>query len=68
MLRAVSAVWVFPENRAIPRAELLARARDADGLYCMLTDRIDAALLDAARRRPRSVDHGPRPHRRAATD
>ncbi len=50
MLGAVAAVWVFPENRAIPRAELLAKARDADGLYCMLTDRIDAELLDAAGR------------------
>ena len=50
MLRAVAAVWVFPENRAIPRAELLARTHDADGLYCMLTDRIDTELLDAAGR------------------
>ena len=43
-------VWVWPENRAIPRGELLERVRDADGLYCMLTDRIDSALLAAAPR------------------
>ena len=50
ILREVASVWVFPENRAIPRAELLDRVRDADGLYCMLTDRIDRELLDAAGR------------------
>ena len=50
MLGEVAEVWVFPENRAIPRAELLARAPDADGLYCMLTDRIDTEFLDAAGR------------------
>ena len=50
MLREVATVWVFPENRAIPRAELLARTREADGLYSMLTDRIDTELLDAAGR------------------
>ncbi len=30
--------------------ELRARARDADGLLCVLTDRIDAALIDACPR------------------
>jgi glyoxylate reductase len=33
-----------------PRDELLARARDAEGLLPMLTDRIDAELLDACPR------------------
>ena len=32
----------------MPRAELLSAAAQADGLLCMLTDRIDAELLDAA--------------------
>ncbi len=50
MLRAAADVWTWPENRAMPRDELLARAGGADGLYCMLTDRIDAGLLDAAPR------------------
>jgi glyoxylate reductase len=30
-----------------PRAELIARASQADGLLCLLTDRIDAEMLDA---------------------
>ena len=43
-------VWTWPENRAMPRSELLALVREAEGVYCMLTDRIDAGLLDAAPR------------------
>ena len=50
MLAEVAEVWTWPEDRAVPRGELLARAGEADGLYCMLTDRIDAELLDAAPR------------------
>ena len=50
MLSEVAEVWTWPENRPIPRGELLAGAGEADGLYCMLTDRIDAELLDAAPR------------------
>ena len=50
MLREVADVWMWPENRAIPRIELLGRVGDAEGLYCMLTDGIDAALLEASPR------------------
>ena len=50
MLRAAADVWMWPENRVVPRTELLRRVREADGLYCMLTDRIDSELLDAAPR------------------
>jgi glyoxylate reductase len=32
----------------VPRDELLARIEEAEGLYCLLTERIDAELLDAA--------------------
>ena len=46
--RAAADVWVWPQNRAIPRDELIRRASRADGLYCMLTDRIDVELLEAA--------------------
>ena len=49
-LRPVSNVWMWSENRAIPRGELLERVHDAQGLYCMLTDGIDAELLAAAPR------------------
>ncbi len=40
-------VW-REEEAAIPRSELLARSRDADGLLVLLTDRVDGALLAAA--------------------
>ena len=41
---------VFEEARQPTRAEMLAGVSDADGLLCMLTDRIDRELLDAAPR------------------
>jgi glyoxylate reductase len=41
-------VWLWPNNSAIERDVLLAQIGKAEGLYCMLTDRIDAELLDAA--------------------
>lgn len=47
-LSSVADVWLWPHDRAIDRGELLRRVVDARGLYCMLTDRIDAELLDAA--------------------
>ena len=50
MLRSVADVWMWPEDRAIPKDELLGRVREAEGLYCMLTDRIDVELLQAAPR------------------
>ncbi len=41
-------VWVYPKDRVMPRDELLARVGSAEALYCMLTDRVDAELLDRA--------------------
>ena len=41
-------VWVNPDDRPIDRATLLSMVGDADALLCMLTDRVDAELLDAA--------------------
>lgn len=38
--------WLHDEP--VPRAELLDKVRGADALLCMLTDTIDAALMDAA--------------------
>ncbi len=40
-------MWDKSEE-AMPRAELLARAAGKDAILCMLTDRIDEELLDAA--------------------
>ena len=41
---------VWPESGAPPRDVLLAAAARSDGLLCLLSDRIDAALLDGAPR------------------
>ncbi|KAF9185452.1 hypothetical protein BGZ50_003043 [Haplosporangium sp. Z 11] len=38
----------WKEDRAIPRSELLRMAKGADGILCLLTDKIDAEVLDAA--------------------
>jgi glyoxylate reductase len=41
---------VWPERLPPPRAELLARTAEVEGLICMLTDLIDAELIDHAPR------------------
>ncbi|KAG0312582.1 hypothetical protein BGZ99_009383 [Dissophora globulifera] len=38
----------WKEDRAIPRSEFLKMAKGADGILCLLTDKIDAEVLDAA--------------------
>jgi glyoxylate reductase len=40
-------IHLRPEESPIPRDELLAGVAHADALLCMLTDRVDAAVLDA---------------------
>ena len=47
-IAASNDVWVWPHNSKIERGVLLAQIAEVDGLYCMLTDRVDAELLDAA--------------------
>jgi phosphoglycerate dehydrogenase-like enzyme len=47
-LRARHDVDVWPEAGPPPHDELVARAREADALLTMLTDRIDSGLLEAA--------------------
>ncbi len=42
------AVTVAPQDNAITRSDLLAGVRGMDALLCILTERIDAELLDAA--------------------
>lgn len=49
-LRDGGDVWVWPHDREIDHDVLTRRVVDADGLYCMLTDRIDEGLLAAAPR------------------
>ena len=43
-------VDLWEHDSIIPRQELLARVADVDGLYCMLTDAVDAELLARAHR------------------
>jgi lactate dehydrogenase-like 2-hydroxyacid dehydrogenase len=38
------------EDDPVPREVLLGAVRDIDGLYCLLTEKVDQALLDAAPR------------------
>ena len=46
--RNCGTVEVFDGDAAIPRDGLLRAVRGRDGLVCLLTDRIDAAVMDAA--------------------
>jgi glyoxylate reductase len=47
-IRAVCEVDLWPDQLPPPHTELVRRLRDCDGLVSLLTDRIDAELLDAA--------------------
>ena len=47
-LESACALDLHGEADAMPRAELLARVAGKDALVCLLTDTIDAAVLDAA--------------------
>ena len=49
-LRARAEVQVFGQPRPPTPGELTDGVREADGLLCMLTDRVDRALLDQAPR------------------
>ncbi|MBK5268181.1 MAG: D-glycerate dehydrogenase [Acidimicrobiia bacterium] len=48
LLKEAAAIWVWPHDRPIDRSTLLREIATATGLYSMLTDGIDQALLDAA--------------------
>ena len=50
MLRAQARAAVWPRYEPPPRSELLRRVARADALVCLLTDRVDGELLDAAPR------------------
>jgi glyoxylate reductase len=54
-LEGESELYVHRGSEAMPRAELLERVRDCDALVCLLTDRVDAELLDAVGPRLRIV-------------
>jgi glyoxylate reductase len=48
LLQRTARVRAYRGPQPIPRSTLLAGVRDADGLLCLLTERIDAALLSHA--------------------
>ena len=50
MLRDVCRVEVWGGELPVPREVLIEKVGDIDGLYCLLTESIDAELLDAAPR------------------
>ncbi len=50
MLREVCEVEVWKGELPVPREVLMEKVSDIDGLYCLLTERIDAELLNAAPR------------------
>ena len=47
-VHAVCRVRQWTDGPAMPRAALLEQAQGAAGIYCLINDRIDAAVLDAA--------------------
>jgi len=47
-LEAAGEVDLYTGENAMPPAELRARIADKDGLICLLTDSIDASVIDAA--------------------
>lgn len=48
LLQAHCDLDVWPDELPAPRAELLARAARAEGIVSLVTDRMDAELMDAA--------------------
>lgn len=50
ILRSVADVTVNPEEGPPSRETLLREVRDADGLFALLTERVDSDLLDSAKK------------------
>ncbi len=55
ILRNTAEMEVWPEELPPPYKALRQKARGVEGLLCLLTDRIDAALMDAAGRSLRVI-------------
>nr|WP_176231126.1 hypothetical protein [Candidatus Hakubella thermalkaliphila] len=49
LLRKNYEVEVNPEDRVLTREELLEKVRGRDAILCLLTDKIDAQVMDAAK-------------------
>jgi len=50
LLRERFDVAVNPDDRPLTRSELLANIAEADGVLCLLTDKIDAEVFDTAKK------------------
>ncbi len=50
LLEEAATVRLWDSDEVMPRAELLRQVADADGLLCLLTERVDDAVLAAAPR------------------
>ena len=48
LLEAEHTVDLYTGDAAIPRDELIRRVADKDALICVLTDKIDGEVMDAA--------------------
>ncbi|RLU24637.1 hypothetical protein DMN91_002726 [Ooceraea biroi] len=48
LLRERYQITLWDKQEPIPRSELLSRIRGADALFCVLTDKIDDEILEAA--------------------
>lgn len=55
MLREAAQVEVWPGELPPPREVLLEKVKGIDGLLCLLTDQVDARLMDAAGRSLRVI-------------
>ena len=53
-LQACCSVRQWDQDEPPPREEYLQAVRGVEALFCLLTDRVDAELLDAAGRSHRS--------------
>lgn len=48
LLREHCIVTQWDSEEAVPRNELLSGVKNVDALFCLLTDKIDAEVLDSA--------------------
>ncbi|KAK4314494.1 hypothetical protein Pmani_014199 [Petrolisthes manimaculis] len=48
MLKEKCDIEVYPESHPIPREELLRKIVGKDGIFCLITEKIDKEVLDAA--------------------
>jgi glyoxylate reductase len=49
LLKATCEVEINPHDRPLTRAELLEKVKGRDGILCLLTDKIDAEVFEAAK-------------------